>query len=324
MTPTEISYGRALRATDAADFDAFVDRAHGGAYPQARAWAPVAVAGRRFAVRYFLARRAGEVVGAGLVLRPRAVGPIVAPAAILERGPVVDRIEDLPDVLRALRRRLPGRVQVMPYFADEEAKAVERVLAENGFQSVHEFSSAHARTLRVDLMPKDLFAGKAGESLRRKIRQAEKAGATTRKGTSADMPVLERLYADLMRGQDRSGKPRAYWDALGRIVDDGQRGAIFLAEHEGEAISALYVAKHGPLATFVIGASGQQERSFSKTVPSMTAAIRWAKDEGCTAFDMGGIPMEGDTDDKRRRIAQFKLDFAKNPVDLVREYARWL
>lgn len=324
MTSLEIAYGTALSERDGADFDTFVDRARAGAYPQARAWAPVAVAGRRFAVRYFLARRDGKVVGAALVLRPRAVGPLVAPASIVERGPVVDDIADLPDVLRALRRRVPGRVQVMPYFADDQAREVEALLARERFRVVHEFSSAHARSLRVDLTPKDLFAGKTGESLRRKIRQAEKAGATARRGTASDLAALERLYADLMRGQERSDKPRVYWDALGAMVERDERGAVFVAEHEGEAISALFVARHGPIATFVIGASGQQEKSFSKMVPSMTAAIRWAKDVGCTLFDMGGIPMEGDTDPKRTSIAQFKMDFAKTPVSLVREHARWL
>ena len=216
-----------------------------------------------------------------------------------------------------------GRVQVMPYFGGGEAREVEALLAREGFRVVHEFSSAHARSLRVDLEPKDLFAGKSGESLRRKIRQAEKAGATARKGTSADTSTLARLYADLMRGQEKSDKPNAYWDALGVIVDAGERGALFVAEHEGEAISALYAARHGPIATFVIGASGQQEKSFSKMVPAMNAAIRWAKEVGCTAFDMGGIPMEGDADEKRKSIAQFKMDFAKTPVELVREHARW-
>ncbi len=211
----------------------------------------------------------------------------------------------------------------MPYFAGDEAKETEGLLAREGFRVVHEFGSAHARTLRVDLTPKDLFAGKSGESLRRKIRQAEKAGATARKGTSADMATLARLYADLMRGQERSGKVPAYWEALGAIVDGGEHGGVFIAEHEGEAISALYAARHGSIATFVIGASGQQEKPFSKMVPAMNAAIRWAKEIGCTSFDMGGIPMENDTDEKRKSIAQFKMDFAKMPVELVREHARW-
>ena len=81
---------------------------------------------------------------------------------------------------------------------------------------------------------------------------------------------------------------------------------------------------HSKIATFVIGASSMTKRSFSMMAPTLVTAIRWAHAQGCEVFDMGGIPLESDTDEKRQRIAQFKLDFAKVPVALTREYARWL
>ena len=56
--------------------------------------------------------------------------------------------------------------------------------------------------------------------------------------------------------------------------------------------------------------------------PPMAAAARWARARGCTVFDLGGIPAEGDDDAKRASIAQFKLDFAKTPVVLTHEHAR--
>jgi hypothetical protein len=326
------TFTRRLEGEDASDYDAFVDAARGGAYAQARAWVPAALAGRRFAARWFLARgdRDARVIGAALVLRVRAFGPFTAPMAIVERGPVVADLADLGDVLGALRRACLARgilrLQVMPYWADDDADEAERILARSGFACVHTPASAHARTLRVTLAGKDgdaIFAGKAGESLRRKIRQAEKAGCVARRGTRADTQTLARLYAQLMGDQGRADKPTAYWDALGAL-DRAGRGAIFVAEHDGEPVSALYASKHGRVATFVVGASSDKDVPFSKMVPSMTAAIRWAHAEGCEAFDMGGIPMENDTDEKRRSIAQFKLDFAKTPVRLVREHARWL
>jgi hypothetical protein len=314
-----------LSPEDAAAYDEFVDAARGGAYPQARAWADVAGSYRRIRKRFFLARKGARVVGAALVVRP---GPGPLPVGIVERGPVVDAPEDLPDVLAALRRATLARgmlrLLVMPYFGGDEADAIERMLHDARFRSVQAFDGAHARTLRVDLREKDLFAGKAGESLRRKIRQGEKAGAVARRGGRADVDALARLYTELMGAQGRGDKPRAYWDALGAIAESGKRGAIFVAEHEGAPVSALYASRHGAIATFVVGASASVEKPFSKMVPSMTAAIRWAKDEGCSFFDMGGIPMEGDTDEKRKSIAQFKLDFAKAPVRLVGEHARWL
>jgi lipid II:glycine glycyltransferase (peptidoglycan interpeptide bridge formation enzyme) len=310
-----------LSAEDGDAYDRFVDEARGGSYAQARAWAEVAASYRRIARRFFLARRDGRVVGAALVLRP---GPGPLPVAIIERGPVVDSTDELPEVLRALRRatlaRGMVRLQVMPYWSGDDAVTVERLLQDARFRDVQELGGAHARTLRVDLAPKDLFAGKAGESLRRKIRQAEKAGAVARRGTREDAGVLARLYAELMGAQGRSARPRRFFDALAAI--DAKRGAIFVAEHEGAPVSALYASRHGSIATFVVGASSSIEKPFSKMVPAMTAAIRWAKEEGCAFFDMGGIPMEGDTDEKRKSIAQFKLDFAKTPVSLVREHAR--
>jgi lipid II:glycine glycyltransferase (peptidoglycan interpeptide bridge formation enzyme) len=320
-----------LSREEAAEYDAFVDAAAGGAWAQARAWAKVAVAGRRMTPWLFRARRGKDLVGAALVLRPRAIGPIALPVAMVPRGPVVEHLGDLRDVLDALRaalvRRGALRLGVMPYWADDEAERAERILREAKFEPVQTVAGAHARTLRVDLRGKDeatLFAGKSCESLRRKLRQAEKAGAVARRGTGKDLRTLEALDAALMGAQKKGAKPRAYFDALAAIVDEGSRGAVFLCEHEGAAVSALYASRHGKRATFITGASASAEKSFSKMAPAMAAAIRWALAEGCETFDMGGIPLEGDTDEKRRSIAQFKLDFAKTPVRLVGEHARWL
>jgi len=54
------------------------------------------------------------------------------------------------------------------------------------------------------------------------------------------------------------------------------------------------------------------------------AAVRWAREQGCHTFDLGGIPGPEDLEPKRRRIAHLKLDFARTPVRLVPEHARFL
>jgi hypothetical protein len=56
----------------------------------------------------------------------------------------------------------------------------------------------------------------------------------------------------------------------------------------------------------------------------MVAGARWARDLGCSDFDLGGVPLEGDTDAKRVAIARFKHEFTKAPTFLVREHAVWL
>ncbi len=337
-TALEVLYKESLEGAEADAYDAFVDAAAGGHYAQTRAWAEVAVAGRRLVPHFALARERGEVVGAALVLRPRVSG-IPAPVAIVERGPVARTPGEVARLARALahalRLRGVGRLSVMPYWAGEDAREVEKDLGTVRFRSVQELDGAHVVTLRLDIGGKtdaEILGGKERESLRRKLRQAEKAGVTTRRGDAKDLPVLRRLYAELMSAQGHTMKPDVWFDTLGRaIVAPGgalpeagkARGAFFLSEHEGEAVSALFASRHGPLAVFVLGASTGANKTFSKMAPTMMAAIRWARDEGCATFDLGGVPMDGDTDSKRHAIEQFKLDFAKERIHLVREHARW-
>jgi lipid II:glycine glycyltransferase (peptidoglycan interpeptide bridge formation enzyme) len=57
--------------------------------------------------------------------------------------------------------------------------------------------------------------------------------------------------------------------------------------------------------------------------PALMAAIRAARDAGCEVFDLGGVPLPEDRDEKRVNIARFKFDFASSPVRLVGEHARW-
>jgi len=332
----EVLYKEVLAGADAEAYDAFVDSAAGGHAAQARAWADVATAGRPLLPRFFLARERGDVVGAALVLRASA-GKIPAPAAIVERGPVCARTGDVGRVVEALaratRRHGVARLSVMPYWAGDDARAVEGELAKVRFRSVQELDGAHALTLRVDLAGKtdaEVFAGKEREVLRRKLRQAEKAGAAARRGARADVPTLERLHQELMAAQGKRPKPRAWFDALGASIlahdGPGARGAVFVCEDgasANEPLAALFVSRHGAVATFVLGAASSAPRSYSKMAPAMAAAIRWARDEGCATFDLGGVPMDGDDDPKRAQIAQFKLDFAKTRVPLVGEHARW-
>ena len=328
--PLDVLWTSALGRDDGDAYDRFVDEAEGGNFAQARAWAPVARAGRPLRVRYFLARTPedGRVIGAAMVLRARA-GPLPLPAAIVERGPVCGRVEDLPRVLAALvrasRRHGVARLTVMPYWAGDRAPRAEDALASCGFKDVQEWTGAHVSTLRLDLTKTDeqICAGKEGGNLRTSIRRAEKAGAIARLGTPADMPIFERLYGEVMGAQGRKSKPPEWFSALAGVARDGTRGNLFVCEHEGEPMGTAFVTRHGNTATLTYAATTSASRPFSKLVPPLMAAIRWAREHGCTIFDLGGVPMEGDPDEKRRDIAAFKFHFARERVGLAHEHARW-
>lgn len=58
-------------------------------------------------------------------------------------------------------------------------------------------------------------------------------------------------------------------------------------------------------------------------VVPVAQAVLWAKKIGAHSFDLGGIPLEGDTDPKRGSIAKFKYGSSHTEVSLVHEHVRW-
>jgi lipid II:glycine glycyltransferase (peptidoglycan interpeptide bridge formation enzyme) len=327
----DVVWTRALAPADAEQYDRFVLEAPSGHFAQTRAWAPVVRASRPCATRFFLARDGGRVVAAGLVARTTALG-VPLPFASLDRGPVFATPADAPLALAALRRaaRLRGvaRVVVMPYWADADAAEVTRALAETGFTDVQALDGAHARTVRIDVAGKNdaaLLAGGEREQVRRRVRQAEKAGATARRGEDRDFDTHRALMRELMEAQGKHTRNDAWFEALRTYLRaDDARGALFVGEHEGKVLSTVVVLRHGTIATYAYGASASLAVKFPKAVLPLVAAVRWARDQGCATFDLGGVPLAEDTDPKRAAIAEFKLDFGKTRVDLVREHARVL
>ena len=269
-------------------------------------------------------------MGSALVVRPALLG-IPLPWAWVERGPVVGTLHHLAPCIRAIdraaRARGIARLHVMPYWADDAAILAERDLSSCGYRDVQRVDGAHACTLRIDLRDgaeRDLFAGKSKAQVRWRAAQAERAGATSRRGEAADWIRLRRMHASLMEGQGRRDRGTAWWTALETMASDERRGALFVAEYRGRVVAGCVVLRHGPQATYAWGASVADKLPFTKAIPPLVAAIRWARAAGCTVFDLGGIPLEGDVDRKRRAIATLKRDFERRPVRLVRGHARWL
>lgn len=329
---SSLVWTRRLAAADGEDYDAFVQRAASGHYAQARWWAAIACADRPFRSSFVLARdREGNVVGAAHLLRASLAG-LPLPYAVIERGPVVDDPAMLrcflEPLVRAARRRGIVRLMIMPYWAEEEdAAAVTRTLAELGWTNAQTPDAAHVATLRLPVAGKSdeaLFAGGAFVDLRRRISGAVRAGARARRGTAADLSIFSELHGTSMARQGRHGKSAA-WSRLVGQQDFGPDGnvGLFVTEHDDRAVSTALVVRHGRLVTYAFGASDPAPSRFSKMVPSLVAAVRWCRDLGCD-FDLGGIPMDGDTDPKRASIAHFKRDFSQTRVALVARHARWL
>jgi lipid II:glycine glycyltransferase (peptidoglycan interpeptide bridge formation enzyme) len=317
-----------LSESSAREYDAFVLGSPAGHVAQTRPWAAIARAGAQVKPYFAVLRRDGKIVGTALVLRPVVLG-VPLPWAWTERGPVVDDVALLGEVVRALARALRGRgvarLRVMPYWSGANAERAEAVLRSVGLRLVQTPDGPHASTLRLalDVGAAELLGGKNKGQVRWRSRQAERAGATARRGGVPDWERLRELYAGLMEGQGKRDRPDRWWDAVRSFASDDTRGALFACDHHGRTVAACVVLRHGALATYAWGASVPEKLPFSKAILALVAGIRWAREAGATTFDLGGIPEEDDHDPKRAAIATFKHDFDKKRVRLVREHAGW-
>jgi lipid II:glycine glycyltransferase (peptidoglycan interpeptide bridge formation enzyme) len=326
----QVTWSPELTQRSEAAFDEFVLASPAGHPSQTRAWGAVASAGAHVTSTLVVVSDGARLAGTALLLRGYAAS-FRSPWASIERGPVVAAVEDLGSVLECLGRtaRSMGiaKLRVMPYWDHENAVSTERVLQAQGYRNVQRPDGAHATTLRLDLAGKNdeqLFAGASKEQVRWRAGQAERAGARARLGGAADWACLQSMHGALMRSQGKRGKSDAWWKAVQSFAATDRRGALFACDYQGQVVAACLVFRHGRLATYALGASHSVKLPFSKAVLPLVAAIRWARDVGCSTFDLGGVPMADDSDPKRNAIATFKYDFDRHRVPLTREHARWL
>ena len=320
---------------------AFVEASPFGHYMQMPWFAPVAEAGRYLRSSYMLVYGDGdELLACGMFLRARVRG-IPVPFGVFERGPVFRDASVVEGVLGALKKAFPKRflvrVRMHPYALEaiqpeggapvsRRDDSVRRSLLECGLREDVSLDGAHVNTLRLSLSRPtlaDVFAGSEREGLRRKIKQAEKAGVDCRVTDSRDVALLMELYNQLMKSQDHAGKPLRWFEALTSLLQDGH-AIIVRSDLEGRPISMALFIRHGKQLTYHLGASVTDKMKTSKLVLSFVRAAEWGREQGCTTLDLGGVPEARDTDEKRNMIARFKRDFTTDRVLLGRPFEwRW-
>lgn len=127
------------------------------------------------------------------------------------------------------------------------------------------------------------------QKTRYNIRLAEKKGVTIRQGRAEDVTTFYQL-AQTTAARDSFGvHSLAYYQTAYDLFGPAGR-VLFIAEFEGQALAALMAFKFGPDAYYFYGASSNEQRNLMAPYLLQWAAIRWAKSQGCTRYDLWGIP----------------------------------
>ncbi|MBK9210640.1 MAG: peptidoglycan bridge formation glycyltransferase FemA/FemB family protein [Anaerolineales bacterium] len=143
------------------------------------------------------------------------------------------------------------------------------------------------------------------------VRLAEKKGVTVRVGTADDLPMLYKMYAETSVRDGFVIRDENYymtvWKLFMRSAVSGQPSAIpLIAEVEGQPVAAIFLFMFAGRAYYVYGMSRNLHREKMPTYLLQWEAMKRAKANGCTAYDLWGAPEVFDESDSMWGVYRFK------------------
>lgn len=290
--PADDMRGRlALVEPDASAWDAFVDAHPQGSLLQRGAWGDLKGGGGWQARRMAVVGVDGRLMAGALLLLRGRLGVSVAytPRGPLFSGePAVDGLL-LAGLARAARRARAVFLRIEPNIVERDpaADTTHTWLLLQGLRpaaTIQPRSSVHVDLTR----PAEAILAACSKGHRADIRRAERGGVGVRVGEEAD---LRSFYAIMQATGQRAGfgiHSEAYYAAAWRRFRP--RSRLLIAELGGRAVAAHMVfadARHG--LYLYSGADGEGLKSGANHLLEWHA-IRWARELGCVAYDLWGIP----------------------------------
>jgi len=216
------------------------------------------------------------------------------------RGPVcsaydISTIKELVDEAKQVAKKYNAFVLKFDPEAlyDEKLEALYKKAGfrvRNKDKNKHEFiQPIQNMILRIkDKTEEEIFKGYS-EKTRYNIRVAEKKGVTVR--FSRDEEDLKKFYELSEITAKRDGISLRNYDYYKRMLDafDENHLRIYIAEHEGQALSGAIALNYGGKLFYIYGASSNEKRNLMPNYLMQQTMIRWAIETGCNEYDFGGI-----------------------------------
>ncbi|MBA2468401.1 MAG: peptidoglycan bridge formation glycyltransferase FemA/FemB family protein [Chloroflexia bacterium] len=244
--------------------------------------------------------------------------------AYLPRGPVMsnpasdnlDLLHDIDDVCQQNRAIVlviePN--QPLPDAWFEQSRGFVRGPA--AFQS--------ARTVRVDLLDDDRLLAQMRKDTRYNISYAQRHETTIDRAASGDAQI-DMFYRLLRETSQRNGfgiHSQAYYKDF--LETFGDQAVLFFARVNDVVTAGQIAVRVGGEARSMYAGSTRSLRTRGDTALLQFATMQWARDHGCTRYDMGGIapesPASGSNQDDARTgsdlvgVHQFKTGFGGHIV----------
>lgn len=157
-----------------------------------------------------------------------------------------------------------------------------------GFQSSRQEIQPR-RTLLVDLSGDDAAVlGRMKQKTRYNIRLALKKGVVVH--PSGDLEAFYRLMQITGQRDGFGVHSLSYYRRAYELFHPRGECELLIAELDGEPLGGLMVFARGTRSWYFYGASSDQRREFMPAYLLQWQAMRWARERGCTSYDLWGVP----------------------------------
>jgi len=219
------------------------------------------------------------------------------------------------------------RMSVRVFSRGDRQRAAE-VLERHGFQrSAQPESYSHTLTLDLQRDEQAIFAG-LHKTARKNLRQVVGCGLFARPLT--DVQYAERIGALEDESMARSGGARRKVD-WGSVLELSRRypelsriSGLFLAKNElrPEALVAFaWGTMQGDHASYTAaGTTRLPHLKISLSYPLVWDLVLWAKREGASWFDLGGVTVGDSAADRLKGISDFKRYFSRTVEEVSEEW----
>lgn len=218
--------------------------------------------------------------------------PLGFTMAYIPKGPVgeTDWKKLLPDLDAVCRKRRALALKVEP---DQWAEAGLGGGPPPGFlPSPHTIQPP--RTITLDLSgSEEQILARMKQKTRYNIRLAEKKGITVR--PSDDLNTWDKLMQETGERDAFGVHSRAYYQKAYNLFHPTGACELLLAEFDSEPLAAIMVFVRGRRAWYFYGASSNAHREKMPTYLLQWQGLRWAREKGCTEYDLWGVPDENET-----------------------------
>ncbi len=267
-------------------------------------------------------RRGGEVVGlaqvriATLPFVSRGIAHLVSGPLWRRQGtPLNPEIFEV--MLEALYEEFVVRqsllLRIIPNISTDDSTEPLRALCKVGFSEITHARKYH--TIIVDIsrpMPEILKS--FDRDWRNRYRAAERKSLEVRQSTiHSYYEEFLPIYYDMLDDKGfETEMDAARWARLQGVLPETEKPRIFIAYHEGKAVSGLIVSGIGKTGAPILAATHPSARKLSSSYVLYWRAIEWLKEMGCQYLDLVGIDPE-----KAPGTYHFKKAFAGQEISFI-------